>query len=418
MLDALGNIFRIPELRQKIIFTLIMFAVFRMGTHIPVPGVDPSAIEQLFAQGTLFGLLDLFSGGAFSKFSVFAMSITPYINAAIIIQLLNVVVPTLEQWSKEGAEGQKKTTKVTRYLTVALAFFQAIGMSIGLKSAILNPNPVNILIIAITLTAGTVFLMWLGEQITANGVGNGISMIIFAGIVAALPKNIGTIYAYLKAGTISYFSVFAFAVIALAMIVFVIHIETGFRRVPVTYAKRVVGGRMGAGHSSHIPFKVNQAGVIPIIFASSVLMFPITVAQFIDIPWVKTVASYLEWGKPLQTTLYVLMIIFFTYFYTSVTVKIQDMADNLKKYGGFVPGLRPGQATADYLDYVLTRITLAGAFFLAFIAVLPNMVAGATHIQGVYFGGTALLIVVGVALQTMKQIESMVVMRNYEGFMK
>ena len=418
MLDALGNIFRIPELRQKIIFTLIMFAVFRMGTHIPVPGVDPSAIEQLFAQGTLFGLLDLFSGGAFSKFSVFAMSITPYINAAIIIQLLNVVVPTLEQWSKEGAEGQKKTTKVTRYLTVALAFFQAIGMSIGLKSAILNPNPVNILIIAITLTAGTVFLMWLGEQITANGVGNGISLIIFAGIVAALPKNIGTIYAYLKAGTISYFSVFAFAVIALAMIVFVIHIETGFRRVPVTYAKRVVGGRMGAGHSSHIPFKVNQAGVIPIIFASSVLMFPITVAQFIDIPWVKTVASYLVWGKPLQTTLYVLMIIFFTYFYTSVTVKIQDMADNLKKYGGFVPGLRPGQATADYLDYVLTRITLAGAFFLAFIAVLPNMVAGATHIQGVYFGGTALLIVVGVALQTMKQIESMVVMRNYEGFMK
>ena len=418
MLDALGNIFRIPELRQKIIFTLIMFAVFRMGTHIPVPGVDPTAIEQLFAQGTLFGLLDLFSGGAFSKFSVFAMSITPYINAAIIIQLLNVVVPTLEQWSKEGAEGQKKTTKVTRYLTVALAFFQAIGMSIGLKTAILNPNPVNILIIAITLTAGTVFLMWLGEQITANGVGNGISLIIFAGIVAALPKNIGTIYAYVKAGTISYFSVFAFAVIALAMIVFVIHIETGFRRVPITYAKRVVGGRMASGHSSHIPFKVNQAGVIPIIFASSVLMFPITVAQFIDIPWVKTVAAYLEWGKPLQTTLYVFMIIFFTYFYTSVTVKIPDMADNLKKYGGFVPGLRPGQATADYLDYVLTRITLAGAFFLAFIAVLPNLVASATNIQGVYFGGTALLIVVGVALQTMKQIESMVVMRHYEGFMK
>ena len=418
MLQALGNIFQIPELRQKIVFTLIMFAVFRMGTHIPVPGVDPTAIEQLFAQGTLFGLLDLFSGGAFSKFSVFAMSITPYINAPIIIQLLNVVVPTLEQWSKEGAEGQKKTTKVTRYLTVALAFFQAIGMSIGLKTAILNPNPVNILIIAITLTAGTVFLMWLGEQITANGVGNGISLIIFAGIVAALPKNIGTIYAYVKAGTISYFSVFAFAVIALAMIVFVIHIETGFRRVPITYAKRVIGGRMASGHSSHIPFKVNQAGVIPIIFASSVLMFPITVAQFIDIPWVKTVAAYLEWGKPLQTTLYVFMIIFFTYFYTSVTVKIPDMADNLKKYGGFVPGLRPGQATADYLDYVLTRITLAGAFFLAFIAVLPNLVASATNIQGVYFGGTALLIVVGVALQTMKQIESMVVMRHYEGFMK
>jgi len=418
LLSALGNIFKIPELRQKIVFTLIMFAIFRMGTHIPVPGVDPTAIEQLFANGNLFGLLDLFSGGAFSKFSIFAMSITPYINAAIIIQLLNVVIPTLEQWSKEGAEGHKKTTQVTRYLTVVLAFLQAIGMSIGLKAAILNPNPVNILIIAITLTAGTVFLMWLGEQITAQGVGNGISLIIFAGIVAALPKNIGTIYHYVQAGTISYLSVFLFAVIAIAMVVFVIHIETGFRRIPISYAKRVVGQRAFGGHSSHIPLKVNQAGVIPIIFASSVLMFPVTVVQFIDVPWVKTVAAYLEWGTPLQTTLYVLLIIFFTYFYTAVTVKIPDMADNLKKYGGFIPGIRPGQPTADYLDHVLTRITLAGSVFLAFIAVLPNMIAGLTHIEGVYFGGTALLIVVGVALQTMKQIESMVVMRHYEGFMK
>jgi len=418
VLTALGNIFKIPELRDKIIFTLIMFAIFRMGTHIPVPGVDPTAIEQLFANGNLFGLLDLFSGGAFSKFSIFAMSITPYINAAIIIQLLNVVIPTLEQWSKEGAEGHKKTTKVTRYLTVVLAFLQAIGMSIGLKAAILNPSPVNILIIAITLTAGTVFLMWLGEQITAQGVGNGISLIIFAGIVAALPKNIGTIYHYVQAGTISYFSVFMFMVIAVAMIVFVIHVETGFRHIPISYTKRVGGGRAFGGHSSHIPLKVNQAGVIPIIFASSVLMFPVTIAQFIEVPWVKTVASYLQWGTPLQTALYVLLIVFFTYFYTAVTVKISDMAENLKKYGGFIPGIRPGQPTADYLDFVMTRITLAGSIFLAFIAVLPNMIAAATHIEGVYFGGTALLIVVGVALQTMKQVESMVVMRHYEGFMK
>ena len=418
MIEALANIFKIPELRQKIVFTLIMFAIFSMGTHIPVPGVDPSAIEQLFANGSLFGLLDLFSGGAFSKFSIFAMSITPYINAAIIIQLLNVVIPTLEQWSKEGQEGHKKTTKVTRYLTVVLAFLQAVGMSIGLKAAILNPNPVNILIIAITLTAGTVFLMWLGEQITAQGVGNGISLIIFAGIVAALPQNIGTIYHYVQAGTISYFSVFLFAIIAIAMVVFVIHIETGFRRIPISYAKRVVGQKAYGGHSSHIPLKVNPAGVIPIIFASSVLMFPVTIAQFIDVPWVKTVAGYLEWGTPLQTTIYVLLIVFFTYFYTAVTVKISDMAENLKKYGGFIPGIRPGQPTADYLDYVLTRITLVGSIFLAFIAVLPNMVAAATHIQGVYFGGTALLIVVGVALNTMKQIEAMVVMRHYEGFMK
>ena len=418
MFSALANIYKIPELRQKVIFTLIMFAVFRLGTHIPVPGVDPSAIEQLFATGNLFGLLDLFSGGAFSKFSIFAMSITPYINASIIMQLLTVVIPTLEQWSKEGQEGHKKTTKVTRYLTVALAFFQAVGMSIGLKQAILNPNPVSILIIALTLTGGTIFLMWIGEQITANGVGNGISLIIFAGIVAALPKNLGTIYSYLQAGTISYFNAFVFAVIALLMIVFVIYIQEGNRRVPISYAKRVVGKKTYGGSSSHIPLKVNHAGVIPIIFASSVLMFPVTVAQFIEVPWVTTLAGYFAWGTPLQTSIYALLIIFFTYFYTAVTVKISDMAENLKKYGGFIPGIRPGKPTEEYLDTVMTRITLAGAFFLAFIAVLPNLVAGATHIEGVYFGGTALLIVVGVALNTMKQIESMVVMRHYQGFMK
>ncbi len=418
MLDALSNIVKIPELRQRIIFTLIMFAVFRMGTHIPVPGVDPTAIEQLFNNGSLFGLLDLFSGGAFSKFSIFAMSITPYINAAIIMQLLTVVVPTLEQWSKEGAEGHKKTTRVTRQLTVVLAFFQAVGMSIGLKAAILNPNPVNILIIAITLTAGTTLLMWIGEQITAQGVGNGISLIIFAGIVAALPKNIGTIYQYLQAGTINYFSVVLFAAIAVGMIVFVIFVEAGYRRIPITYAKRVVGARAYGGHTSHIPLKVNQAGVIPIIFASSVLMFPLTVVQFVDTPWVKQIAAYLQWGTPLQTSIYVVLIIFFTYFYTAVTIKIPDMAENLKKYGGFVPGIRPGQPTADYIDHVLTRLTLAGSVFLAFIAVLPNLIAGATNIQGVYFGGTALLIVVSVAMHTMKQIEAMVVMRHYEGFMK
>lgn len=418
MLSALSNIFKIPELRERIIFTLIMFAVFRMGTHIPVPGVDPTAIEQLFNNGSLFGLLDLFSGGAFSKFSIFAMSITPYINAAIIMQLLTVVIPTLEQWSKEGAEGHKKTQRVTRQLTVVLAFFQAVGMSIGLKAAVLNPNPVNILIIAITLTAGTTLLMWIGEQITAQGVGNGISLIIFAGIVAALPKNIGTIYQYLQAGTINYFSVLLFGLIAVGMIVFVIYVEAAYRRVPITYAKRVVGARAYGGHSSHIPLKVNQAGVIPIIFASSVLMFPITVVEFIDNATIKSIAAYLQWGTPLQTSIYVLLIIFFTYFYTAVTVKIPDMADNLKKYGGFVPGIRPGQPTADYIDHVLTRLTFAGSFFLAFIAVLPNLIAGATNIQGVYFGGTALLIVVSVGLHTMKQIEAMVVMRHYEGFMR
>ena len=368
MLSALSNILKITELRQKIVFTLIMFAVFRLGTHIPVPGVNPSVIEQLFNSGNLFGLLDLFSGGALSKFSLFAMSITPYINASIIIQLLTVVVPTLEQWSKEGEEGHKKITKTTRYLTVVLAFLQAIGMSIG--------------------------------------------------IVAALPQNLGTIYNYLQAGTISYFNVLFFAIIALAMIVFVIAIQQGQRRVPVSYAKRVVGRKTYGGQSTHIPLKVNQAGVIPIIFASSVLMFPATLAQFVQTPWIKTIADYFQWGTPFQSAVYALLILFFTYFYTAVTFKIPDLADNLKKYGGFIPGIRPGQATADYLDRIMTRITLAGAFFLAFIAILPTMIAGATHIEGIHFGGTALLIVVGVALDTMKQIESMVVMRHYEGFMK
>jgi preprotein translocase subunit SecY len=418
VLSALANVFKITELRQKVVFTLVMFMIFRLGTHIPVPGVNASVIEQLFNSGNLFGLLDLFSGGALSKFSVFAMSITPYINASIIMQLLKVVVPTLEQWSKEGVEGQKKITQITRYSTVVLAFIQAIGMAYGLKAAIINPGVASILLIAITLTAGTVFLMWIGEQITAKGIGNGISLIIFAGIVAGLPKGIGTIYKYLQAGTVNLFNVALFVLIAVVMIVLVIAIQEGQRRIPVQYAKRVVGRKTYGGHTTHIPLKVNQAGVIPIIFASSVLMFPVTIAQFIEIPWVKTIAGYFAWGTPLQTTLYALLIIFFTYFYTAVTVNISDMAENLKKYGGFIPGIRPGKPTADYLDHVLTRITLAGSIFLAFIAILPNLIAFATRIEGVYFGGTALLIIVGVALDTMKQIEAMVVMRHYQGFMK
>lgn len=418
MLGALSNILKITELRQKIVFTLAMFVVFRAGTHIPVPGVNAAVIEQLFTSGNLFGLLDLFSGGALSKFSIFAMSITPYINASIIMQLLTVVVPKFEQWGKEGEEGRKKITQITRYGTVVLGFIQAIGMAFGLKQAIINPSMGSILLIALTLTAGTTFLMWLGEQITEKGIGNGISLIIFAGIVSRLPDGLHVIYQYLTAGSISWFNVLFFLFIAVAMIVFVIAIQQGQRKIPVQYAKRVVGRKMYGGHSTHIPLKVNQAGVIPIIFASSVLMFPVTIAQFIDIPWVKTVAGYFAWGTPLQTILYALLIIFFTYFYTAVTMNISDMADNMKKYGGFIPGLRPGKPTADYLDRVMTRITLAGSIFLALIAILPNFVAAATNIQGVYFGGTALLIVVGVALDTMKQIESLVLARHYQGFMK
>ncbi|SMC97231.1 preprotein translocase subunit SecY [Sporomusa malonica] len=418
MLAGLSNVLKITELRQKVVFTLVMFLIFRLGTHIPVPGVNASVIEQLFTQGNLFGLLDMFSGGALSKFSIFAMSITPYINASIIMQLLTVVVPKFEQWAKEGDEGRKKITQITRYGTVLLGFIQAIGMAFGLKVAIINPGFDSILLVALTLTAGTVFLMWLGEQITEKGIGNGISLIIFAGIVSGLPNGLYTIYEYVRAGTINIFNVFLFLIIAVAMIVFVIAIQQGQRRIPVQYAKRVVGRKMYGGHSTHIPLKVNQAGVIPIIFASSVLMFPVTIAQFIDVPWVKTVAGWFAWGTPLQTILYAILIVFFTYFYTAVTMNISDMAENMKKHGGFIPGIRPGKPTADYLDRVMTRITLAGSIFLAIIAILPNFVGAATNLQGVYFGGTALLIVVGVALDTMKQIEALVLMRHYQGFMK
>ena len=418
MLAALANIFRITELRQKVIFTLAMFIVFRAGTHIPVPGVNASVIEQLFRSGNLFGLLDMFSGGALSKFSIIAMSITPYINASIILQLLKVVVPTLEQWSKEGEEGYKKTTKLTRMLTVALAFIQACGMAYGLRMAINNPGIGSILLIALTLTAGTVFLMWIGEQMTARGVGNGISLIIFAGIVSRLPDGLRIIFQYLQAGTVNILNVILFAAIALAMIVFVIMISQGIRKIPVQYAKRVVGKKAYGGHTSYIPLKVNTAGVIPIIFASSVLMFPVTIAQFVDVPWVKTLGKWFEWGSPIQTTLYVLMILFFTYFYTAVSFNIGDLSDNIKKNGGFIPGLRPGKPTTDYLDRVMSRITLAGAIFLSLIALMPHAIGWMTRIEGIYFGGTALLIVVGVALDTMKQIESLVLMRHYHGFMK
>ena len=418
MASALDNLLKDTELRKKVFFTLAMFIVFRAGTQIPVPGVNAAMIERLFTSGNLFGLLDLFSGGALSKFSIFAMSITPYINASIITQLLTVVIPTLEEWSKEGAEGAKKINKINRYAAVGLGAIQAIGMAYGLRAAVNNPDFFSFAMIVITLTAGSLLLMWIGEQITAKGIGNGISLIIFAGIISRLPNGLAVIGRYLQAGTINVFNVLIFAVLAVLMVMLVVAITVAYRKVPVQYAKRIVGRKMYGGHTTYIPLKVNQAGVMPIIFASSVLMFPVTIAQFIKIPWIQKVAGYLAWGTPLQTSLYILLILFFTYFYTAVSLNIPDMSDNIKKYGGFIPGLRPGKPTTDYLDKVMNRITLAGAVFLAFIAIMPNMIVWLTGISGVYFGGTALLIVVGVALDTMKQVESMTLMRHYQGFMK
>ena len=398
----------------------MMFAIFRAGIHIPVPGVDASVIESLFTSGNLFGLLDLFAGGALSKFSIFAMSITPYINASIIMQLLQSVVPQFEAWSKDGEDGRKKIAKVTRYGTVVLGFIQAAGMAFALRAnnALVNNDFLSVFVVAIILTAGTCLLMWIGEQITAYGIGNGISLIIFAGIVARLPDGLETIYQYIQNGTINMFQAFLFAVIALAMIAVVVAVTQGQRRIPIQYAKRVVGRKMYGGHSTFLPLKVNQAGVIPIIFASSVLMFPVTIAQFIDNEYVHKIADLFTWGTPLQTALYALLIFIFTYFYTAISINITDMADNMKKYGGFIPGIRAGKPTADYVDNVMTRITLAGAVFLAVVAIIPNFLGSITGVQGVYFGGTALLIVVGVALDTMQQIESLMVTRHYKGFVK
>ena len=400
MLDSLSNIFKITELRNKILYTLMMFAVFRAGIHIPVPGVDASVIESLFTSGNLFGLLDLFAGGALSKFSIFAMSITPYINASIIMQLLQSVVPQFEAWSKDGEDGRKKIAKVTRYGTVVLGFVQAAGMAFALRAnnALVNNDFLSVFVVAIILTAGTCLLMWIGEQITAYGIGNGISLIIFAGIVARLPDGLETIYQYIQNGTINMFQAFLFAVIALAMIAVVVAVTQGQRRIPIQYAKRVVGRKMYGGHSTFLPLKVNQAGVIPIIFASSVLMFPVTIAQFIDNEFVHKAADLFTWGTPLQTALYAILIFIFTYFYTAISINITDMADNMKKYGGFIPGIRAGKPTADYVDNMMTKITLAGAVFLAVVAIIPNFLGSITGVQGVYFGGTALLIVVGVAL--------------------
>lgn len=418
MLQALKSALKIGELRQKIVFTLLMLLVFRIGAHIPVPGIDLSVIEQLVKEGQLLGFFDVISGGAFRKFSVFAMSITPYINASIIMQLLTVVVPYLERLAKEGMEGRKKIAEYTRYLTVILAFIQAIGISFGLRRALIDTSLPSVLLIALTLTAGTAFLMWLGEMITEKGIGNGISILIFAGIVSRLPAGLAAIFSYIKAGTTNIFVVVVFALIAIAVIVGIVAINEGQRRIPVQYAKRVVGRRVYGGQSTHIPIKVNSAGVIPVIFAMSILMFPGTVASWFPdsgiAGWVKNVFDF---RSIFYNLLYALLIIFFTYFYSAITFNPMDVADNLKKYGGFIPGRRPGRPTSEYIQRVMSRITLFGAFFLAGIAVLPTILMVTINLP-VYFGGTALLIVVGVALDTMKQMESYLLMRHYEGFMK
>lgn len=418
MLDAFRSALKIGELRQKLIFTLMMFLVFRIGAHIPVPGINLAIIEELISGGQLLGFFDVISGGAFRNFSIFAMSITPYINASIIMQLLTVVVPQLEALAKEGVEGRKKITEYTRYLTVVLGFVQAIGISFGLRRALVDPSLPGILLIALTLTAGTAFIMWLGEQITEKGIGNGISLIIFAGIVSSLPGGIYALFTYVAAGTLNPIAVIILLIVAVAAIVGVVAIHEGQRRIPVQYAKRVVGRKVYGGQSTHLPIKVNSAGVIPVIFAMSIMMFPGTIASwFPDNGFAQWVTRVFDFTSIPYMIFYALLIIFFTFFYSSITFNPIDVADNMKKYGGFIPGLRPGRPTAEYIQRIMNRITLAGAIFLAGIAIMPTILIVLIDLP-IFFGGTALLIVVGVALETMKQMEAHLLMRHYEGFMK
>ena len=428
MFQTLRNAWKIEDLRKKLLFTLLILVIVRLGCAIPVPFLDPSRLQEMLdsTQGNLLGYLNLLTGGAFAEATLFALGVSPYITASIVIQLLTVAIPSLERMAKEGPEGQKKIKKITRYSTIGLAILQAYAYYTLLRSSQFNAVKyttgaaawISGIAIVLAFSAGAMLVVWLGERIDEKGIGNGISLIIFCGIVARFPQAISTVVDYLKVGTISPFQLLLFLVIALAMILMVIEVNEGQRRIPIQYAKRVIGRRMYGGHSTYLPLKVNQAGVIPIIFASSILMLPITLAQFIHVSWVQSIGNFFGWGTWPNTICYGFLIFIFTYFYTAISVNIKDLADNMKKYGGFIPGIRPGQPTMMYVDKVLSRITLTGAVFLAFIAILPNFIGNITGIQGVYFGGTSLLIIVGVALDTMRQAQSYMVTRNYQGFIK
>jgi len=424
LLAALKNSMKIPDLRKKILYTAIMLAIYRAGSFVPVPGVNAAALAQQLGVdgGNVFGFLNLFTGGALARFTVFAQGVSPYITASIVMNLLALVIPRLEQLSKEGPEGRKIIAQYTRYATVVLAIVQAFGTTMMARGwGVLSPANsgfFGMTLIMLTLTAGTMFTMWLGEKISENGIGNGISLLIFVNIVAAMPTGAVNALKAVGEGGLNIFSLIAYLLISVVVIAAVVMITQGERRVPVQYAKRVVGRKVYGGQSTHIPLKVNQAGVIPVIFASSVLTFPLTLAQFI--PAVDVINRWLGYGTFGYNLLYVILVFFFTYFYTAVTFNPVEVSTNMKKNGGYIPGLRPGKPTADFLDKILSRITLPGAAFLAIIAVLPFVVAAVTRIPSniLHFGGTGLLIIVGVALDTMQQIEAHLLMRHYEGFLK
>jgi len=429
MLEKLRNIFAVPELKRRILFTLGMFAVYRLGEHTPSPGVNAQALAGAFAsqRGTLFGLYDFFVGGAFSRATVFALGIMPYISSSIILQLLGAVVPYLEKLRKEGEEGQKKITQLTRYGTVAISIIQSFAYSVFLinmgasqgVTVVPHPGFMFTLSTIITQTTGTILVMWLGEKITEHGIGNGISLIIFVNIIGRMPNAMFAAYDSFRAGSVNVLNLLGVAVVAIGVVAAVVLMTQAQRKIPVQYAKRIVGRRMYGGANTHIPLRVNTAGVIPIIFALSVMSLPAAVAGFV--PPGHPLAAIGQWfnhRSVVYNIIYGLIIVFFTYFYTAVVLNPNDLAENIRKYGGFVPGIRPGPKTAEYIDQVLSRITLPGAIFLAIIAIAPDLIITTLGLPFMDFGGTSVLIVVGVALDTLQQVESHLLMRHYEGFVK
>jgi preprotein translocase subunit SecY len=424
ILSSFQNVFKIPELKSRILFTLALLAVYRIGAHIPTPGINGEELSKFLAEkgGALMGFFDMFSGGALSRVTVFALGIMPYISASIILQLLTVVIPAIGKLAKEGEAGRKKIIRYTRYGTVVISAIQSFGIAAGLEGMaggafIQNPGWSFRLMTMITLTSGTAFIMWLGEQITERGIGNGISLIIFAGIIARFPNAVISMIRLLQAGELSILFVIALIAMMVAVVGAIIYIERGQRKIPVQYAKRVVGRKVYGGQSTHLPLKINTSGVIPPIFASSIIMFPATVAGFIAIPWVQAIARQLAPGTVLYTVLYVSLIIFFAYFYTAIIFNPVDIADNLKKYGGYIPGIRPGQKTSEYIYRVLSRLTFVGGIYLSVVCIIPEILITKFHVP-FYFGGTSILITVGVALDTISQIETHLITRSYEGFLK
>jgi preprotein translocase subunit SecY len=420
------NIFKIPELRNRILFTAGVLIAYRIGSHVSTPGIDAAALSDVFtrAAGTLFGFFDIFAGGALRRASIFALGIMPYIDASIILQLLAVVVPAIERLQKEGAEGRKKITQYTRYGTVLIALIQGMGISIGLEGVsvggrmvVAEPGWGFRIMTTLTLTTGSILLMWMGEQISERGIGNGISLLIFAGIIVQIPEAIFRSFQLLRTGEMKVYTFLFLLVLMVVVVAGVIVMTLGHRPIPVQYAKRVVGRRIYGGQSTHIPLRVNTAGVIPVIFAVSIVVLPGTIAQFVPHPWVQTVADLLSPGRFSYFFLYGASIVFFTYFYTAIIFNPADVAENLKKYGGFVPGIRPGVKTAEFIEKVLDRITFVGALYLALISILPELLILGANVP-FFFGGTSLLIVVGVALDTVQQIEAHLLMRHYEGFLK